>query len=39
VDGLVKLCHEGPAGSSVKKVEVDEKEPEGKYEDFKFRYQ
>ncbi len=39
VDVIVELCHKGPVGSSVKKVEVEEREPEGKYQDFKFRYQ
>ncbi|MCH8556356.1 MAG: acylphosphatase [Balneolia bacterium] len=39
VEDIIDLCRKGPVGSSVRNVEVEEREPEGKYEGFRFRYQ
>jgi len=39
VDYIIKMCNQGPVGSSVKDVQVEVTQPEGKYTDFNFRYE
>jgi len=38
VEEMIRWCHQGPPLAKVEKVEVEYREPEGKYEDFSILY-